>query len=79
LGAPCPALQNLRRLSQRRLFGAELLAEAEAHVGDRDEALRVMRPLERNYQDGYIVLTWATEIYALMDDEANASNWLGRT
>jgi tetratricopeptide (TPR) repeat protein len=78
LGTPGPAIQNLRKFSQKEPFAGEFLAETEAHAGKRDDALRILRPLERNYQDGHLVLTWAAEIYALMDDEPNTVKWLGR-
>jgi serine/threonine protein kinase/Flp pilus assembly protein TadD len=78
LGTPGPAIQNLRKFSHKEPFAGQLLAEAEAHAGKRDEAIRIMRPLERNYQDGHLVLTWAAETYALMNDEPNTVKWLGR-
>jgi len=78
LGLPGPAMQTLQTSSQRQPYAGELLAKIEAHNGHREAALHLMRALEPGYRDGHLVLTWAAEIYALMDDEPNAVKWLER-
>jgi serine/threonine protein kinase/Flp pilus assembly protein TadD len=78
LSRPGVALENLRKASRGQPFARELLAKVEARDGRRTEALKTIGPLEQNYQDGHLVLTWAAEVYALLDDEPSTVKWLER-
>ena len=48
-------------------------------VANRDEALRILRPLEQNYQNGDIPLFQFACVYAVLGDEPNAVKWLERS
>jgi tetratricopeptide (TPR) repeat protein len=54
-------------------------AMAQAHAGNREEALRLIRPFEEKYPDPGVAMQWFALVYALMGDEANTVKWLGRS
>ena len=66
-------------LSQQEPDAAVLLAQVEAARGHREEALRILRPFESNYQTGKILLSDFAGVYAAMGDEPNTVKWLERS
>src|SRR6202044_3167341 len=65
------AIKGLQSLPQN-LPSVQLgLAEAKAAVGARDEALALLAPLERNYRENRLFMSWIAGVYAAMGDEAN--------
>jgi tetratricopeptide (TPR) repeat protein len=54
------------------------LAAVEAIAGHRDEALLILRPLEKNYQSGKFLMGDFAEVYAALGDEPNTVKWLER-
>ena len=79
LGRTGPAIENLRKLSQRQPMASMAMATVEGIAGHREEALRILRPLELNYQKGRILLYSFAWAYAAMDDEQNTVKWLERS
>ena len=51
-------------------------AMAQAHAGNRDEALRLIRPFEEKYPNPGVAIQWFALVYALLGDEANTVKWL---
>jgi TolB-like protein/predicted Zn-dependent protease len=56
-----------------------LEAGAYAHQGNRQEALRRMRPFEDKYPNPGVAMQWFALIYAMLDDEPNTVKWLNRS
>ena len=73
------AIRNLLTLPQQ-LPGVQMyLAEAKAIAGAREEALRILGPLEQNYRDGRSFMYDFAVVYAAMDDEPNTIKWMERS
>jgi eukaryotic-like serine/threonine-protein kinase len=79
LGYADKAVANLRRLAERQPRANLALASAEAAAGHREEALRILRPMEENYENGDIPMFQFALIYADLDDEPNTVKWLERS
>ena len=54
-------------------------AMAQAGAGNRDEALRLIRPYEEKYPNPGVPMQWFALVYAFMGDEANTVKWLERS
>jgi serine/threonine protein kinase len=77
LGKIDDAVRNLRGLAREPDAGV-VLAQVEALAGNREEALRILRPWERDYQNGKILMSDFAEVYAALGDEPNTVKWLER-
>lgn len=78
-GRPQLAFPILRDL-EHRFPGAELFeAMAYAKAGQRQEALRLMRPYEDAYPNVTVSLQWFALVYAFLGDEPNTVKWLQRS
>ena len=73
------AIQNLRALLPEHPEVAIDLANYEASAGNREEALRILRPLEEHEQENQMLRYWFARPYAAMGDEDNAVKWLERS
>ena len=60
---------NLRNWLPQRPYAREFLAGAEAHNGNRQEALRLLIPLEREYLERHVAVYGLAAIRAALDDE----------
>jgi TolB-like protein/Tfp pilus assembly protein PilF len=78
LGKMDVAIKNLRKLSRQQPDALMALAHLEALAGHRDEALRILIPLERNYQSGKLFMIDFAHVYAALGDEPNTVKWLER-
>jgi TolB-like protein len=78
LGKTDVALRNLRKLSRQQPDALIALAHLEALAGHRHEALRILIPLERNYQSGKMFMIDFAHVYAALGDQPNAVKWLER-
>jgi TolB-like protein len=78
-GHPELALPIFRQLEQRfpeaRIFEAMALAKS----GQRDEALRLIRPYEEKYPNPGVAMQWFALVYAAMGDGPDTVKWLGRS
>jgi serine/threonine protein kinase/Tfp pilus assembly protein PilF len=63
---------NLRNWLPQRPYAREFLAGAEAHNGNRQEALRLLIPLEREYLERHVAVYGLAAIRAALDDEPGA-------
>lgn len=73
------ALADLPAL-EPRFPGAPLMeAMALARAGRREEALRLIRPLEEKRPDESVAMQWFALVYAFLGDEANTVKWLERS
>jgi tetratricopeptide (TPR) repeat protein len=79
LGEADSAIPNLRKLAGKEPLARLALAGAEASVGHREEALGIIRPLEKNYQAGDIPMYQFALFYAGLDDEPATVKWLKRS
>jgi TolB-like protein/Flp pilus assembly protein TadD len=71
-----PVFQQMEnRYPQVRLFEAM----AKARSGQRNEALKLIRPFEENYQNGGVPRQWFALVYGFLGDEKNALLWLERS
>jgi hypothetical protein len=52
---------------------------AQAKAGQKDEALRLIRPYEEKYPNPGIAMEWLALVYAFMGDEPNTLKWLQRS
>ena len=73
------AIRNLRKLSRQQPDALIDLAQLEALAGHRDEALRILLPLERSYQSGKHLMIEFARVYAALGDEPNTVKWLERS
>ena len=78
LGKRDEAIRNLRKLSQQLPAALMPLALEEAIAGHRAEALRILAPLERNYQSGKTFMGEFAAVYVALGDEPNTVKWLER-
>jgi TolB-like protein/Tfp pilus assembly protein PilF len=72
------AMENLRNWSPQRPYTREFLAAAEAHNGNREEALRLLIPLEREYLERHVAVYGLAAVRAALDDEPGAVGLLER-
>jgi hypothetical protein len=56
-----------------------LEAMALGRAGQREEALRLLRPFEEKYPNSGVALEWFALAYAYMGDQANTVKWLTRS
>jgi tetratricopeptide (TPR) repeat protein len=65
----------------KKVFPAAQMFEAMAHAqaGQREEALRLIRPFEEKYPNPGAAMQWFALVYALLDDEPNTVKWLNRS
>ena len=54
-------------------------AMAQAHAGNRAEALRLIRPFEEKYPDPGVAMQWFALVYGQLGDEPNTVKWLERS
>jgi len=54
-------------------------AMAQARAGNKEEALRLLRPYEEKYPNPGVALQWFALAYAALRDEPNAVKWLERS
>ena len=78
LGKP-NALENLRKLAEKYPLARLTLAGAEASAGHREEALRILAPMEANYEKGNIPNFQFARIHAALGDVAETAKWLNRS
>jgi TolB-like protein/Tfp pilus assembly protein PilF len=64
-------LEKLRKWTEKYPHAREFLAAAEAHNGHREEALRLLVPLEQEYLERHIAVYGLASIRAALDDEPN--------
>jgi predicted Zn-dependent protease len=78
-GHPELAWPEFQKLEQR--FPAVALAEASARArtGQREEALRILRPFEEKYPNQGGSLQAFALVYGFLGDESNALKWLERS
>jgi tetratricopeptide (TPR) repeat protein len=72
------AMENLRNWSPQHPYAREFLAGAEAHNGNRQEALRLLIPLEREYLERHVAVYGLATIRAALDDEPGTARLLER-
>ena len=72
------AMENLRNWAPQRPYAREFLAGAEAHNGNRQEALRLLIPLEREYLERHVAVYGLATIRAALDDEPGTARLLER-
>jgi TolB-like protein len=78
-GHPELALPVFRELEQRFPAAQVCEAMALAKAGQREAALRLIRPFEDKYPSPGIAMEWLALVYGFMGDEPNALKWLGRS
>ena len=78
-GHPELALPIFRQLKQRFPQAQFFEAMACAAAGQREEALRLIRPFEEKYPDPSVSMQWFALVYAFMGDEPNTVKWLERS
>jgi tetratricopeptide (TPR) repeat protein len=78
-GHPELALPIFRQLKQRFPPGQIFEALAYAAGGQRNEALRLIRPYEEKYPNAGVPMQWFAMVYANMGDEPNTVKWLQRS
>jgi TolB-like protein/tetratricopeptide (TPR) repeat protein len=78
-GRPELALPIFRKLKQRFPPAQVCEAMALAKEGQKDEALRLIRPFEEKYPNSGIAMEWLALVYAFMGDEPNTVKWLQRS
>jgi serine/threonine protein kinase/Flp pilus assembly protein TadD len=54
-------------------------AMAQAHAGNREEALRLIRPFEEKYPNPGVAMQWFALVYGQLGDEPNTVKWLERS
>jgi hypothetical protein len=55
------------------------LATVKGQIGARDEALRIVAPLERDFKEGRVLMYWFARAHAAMGDEQGTIQWLERS
>ena len=78
-GRPQLALPIFEQLKLRFPQAPLFEAMARARAGQRDEALRLIRPFEENYRSSGASMHWFALVYALLGDESNTVKWLERS
>jgi len=72
------AMANLRNWSPQRPYARVFLAGAEAHNGNREEALRLLIPLEREHLERHVAVYGLAAIRAALNDEPGTVRLLER-
>ena len=72
------AMANLRNWSPQRPYARVFLAGAEAHNGNREEALRLLIPLEREHLERHVAVYGLATIRAALNDEPGTVRLLER-
>jgi TolB-like protein/Tfp pilus assembly protein PilF len=78
-GRPELALPIFQKLKQRFPPAQVCEAMALAKEGQKDAALRLIRPYEEKYPSPGIAMEWLALVYAFMGDEPNTLKWLQRS
>lgn len=78
-GRPNLALPIFERLKQRFPQAPMFEAMARARAGQREDALKLMRPFEENYRSSGVSMGWFAMVYALLGDEPDTVKWLERS
>jgi tetratricopeptide (TPR) repeat protein len=78
-GRPDLALADLEALKQYVPFATFREAMARARAGQREDALRLIRPFEEKYPNTGVSMQWVASVYAFMGDEPNTVKWLERS
>jgi adenylate cyclase len=78
-GRPDLALADLEPMKKRFPFAPFREAMARARAGQREEALRLIRPFEEKYPNPGVSMQWFAAVYAFMGDEPNTVKWLERS
>jgi hypothetical protein len=78
-GRPGVALPIFRQLKEHFPNARVFEAMACAKAGQRDEALRLIRPYEEIYPNPGVTAQWLALVYAFMGDEPNTVRWLNRS
>ena len=78
-GHPELALPDLQTLKERYPPAAFFEAMAQARMGRREEALRLIRPFEDQYPNVDAPMQWFALVYAFLGDEAETVKWLERS
>lgn len=78
-GNPNLALPIFEQLKQRFPQAPMFEAMAHARAGQREEALKLIRPFEEKYQTSGASMEWFALVYAFLGDEANTVKWLNRS
>jgi hypothetical protein len=52
---------------------------AYAKAGQREEAMRLIRPFEAKYPNPGVAIQWFALVYGAMGDEPNTVKWLERS
>jgi TolB-like protein/tetratricopeptide (TPR) repeat protein len=78
-GRPELALPIVQQLKAQFPTTDCIEASALAKEGRRQDALRLLRPLEDKYPETGIPMQWIALAYASMDDEPNTVKWLERS
>ncbi len=78
-GRPDLALTDLEQLKQNVPFAPFREAMARARAGQREQALRLIRPYEEKYPNPGVSMAWFASVYAFMGDEPNTMKWVERS
>jgi hypothetical protein len=78
-GRPDLALADLEALKQHIPFASFREAMARARDGQREEAVRLIRPFEEKYPNTGVSMAWFALVYGFMGDEPNTIKWLERS
>jgi TolB-like protein len=78
-GHPDLALPVFRQLKEGFPNAQVFEAMACAKAGQREEALRLIRPYEETYPNPGVTAQWLALVYAFMGDEPNTVRWLDRS
>ena len=70
------AMKGLLALPQNLASVQMGLAQAKAMAGAREEALRILTPLEEHYRENRMFMNDFAIAYAALGDEANAIEWM---
>ena len=78
-GHPELAWPEFQKIEQRFPAAAMSEAWARARVGQREEALRLIRPFEEKYPNTGVPFQGFALVYAFLGDEASTVKWLNRS
>jgi serine/threonine-protein kinase len=78
-GHPELALADLEPMKGNIPFAPFREAMARARAGQREQALRLIRPYEDKYPDTGVSMQWFALVYSFMGDQPNTMKWLERS
>jgi TolB-like protein len=78
-GNPDEGIQSLRPLLAKQPSLAMPLAWCQAMAGNREEALRTLRPLEEHFAESHLQNYYFAMAYAAIGDKPNTMKWLERS